>query len=59
MCVLQDQHDAIEKHTQSGLDLIDRYVKFVKERVEIEQNYAKQLKQVTSYTPGLRLTLNV
>ncbi|KAM9454978.1 thyroid hormone receptor interactor 10b [Clarias gariepinus] len=41
---LWDQHDAIEKHTQSGLDLIDRYVKFVKERVEIEQNYAKQLK---------------
>ncbi|KAF5893513.1 cdc42-interacting protein 4, partial [Clarias magur] len=41
-----DQHDAIEKHTQSGLDLIDRYVKFVKERVEIEQNYAKQLKTV-------------
>ncbi|XP_053472297.1 thyroid hormone receptor interactor 10b isoform X2 [Ictalurus furcatus] len=41
---LWDQHDVIEKHTQSGLDLIDRYVKFVKERAEIEQNYAKQLK---------------
>ncbi|XP_060716772.1 thyroid hormone receptor interactor 10b isoform X2 [Tachysurus vachellii] len=41
---LWDQHDTIEKHTQSGLDLIDRYVKFVKERVEIEQGYTKQLK---------------
>ncbi|MCJ8748248.1 hypothetical protein PDJAM_G00162770 [Pangasius djambal] len=41
---LWDQHDVIEKHTQSGLDLIDRYVKFVRERVDIEQNYAKQLK---------------
>ncbi|KAI5623635.1 thyroid hormone receptor interactor 10b [Silurus asotus] len=41
---LWDQPDAIEKHTQLGLDLIDRYVKFVRERVDIEQNYTKQLK---------------
>ncbi|XP_060755283.1 thyroid hormone receptor interactor 10b [Neoarius graeffei] len=41
---LWDQHDAIEKHTQMGLDLIDRYVKFVKERTDIEQNYTKQLR---------------
>ncbi|KAG9262854.1 hypothetical protein AMEX_G24786 [Astyanax mexicanus] len=41
---LWDQHDAIEKHTQSGLDLVERYVKFVKERSDIEQNYAKQLR---------------
>ncbi|XP_062865724.1 thyroid hormone receptor interactor 10b [Trichomycterus rosablanca] len=41
---LWDQHDAIEKHTQSGLDLVERYVKFVKERTEVEQNYTKQLR---------------
>ncbi|KAL7845156.1 hypothetical protein AOLI_G00233480 [Acnodon oligacanthus] len=41
---LWDQHDVIEKHTQSGLDLADRYVKFVKERTDIEQGYAKQLR---------------
>ncbi|XP_037399079.1 thyroid hormone receptor interactor 10b isoform X1 [Pygocentrus nattereri] len=41
---LWDQHDAIEKHTQLGLDLADRYVKFVKERTDIEQLYAKQLR---------------
>uniref|UniRef100_A0A3Q2VZ08 Thyroid hormone receptor interactor 10b n=1 Tax=Haplochromis burtoni TaxID=8153 RepID=A0A3Q2VZ08_HAPBU len=35
------------KHTQSGLDLLDRYIKFVKERSEIEQNYAKQLRNLT------------
>lgn len=40
----QDQYDIIEKHTQSGLELVEKYVKFVKERTEIEQNYAKQLR---------------
>lgn len=40
----QDQYDIIERHTQSGLELVEKYVKFVKERTEIEQNYAKQLR---------------
>ncbi|XP_041839441.1 thyroid hormone receptor interactor 10b isoform X2 [Melanotaenia boesemani] len=44
---LWDQCDVIDKHTQSGLDLVDRYIKFVKERTEIEQNYAKQLRSLT------------
>lgn len=43
---LQDQYDQIEKDTQSGIDLLDLYVKFVKERTEIEQSYAKQLRCV-------------
>lgn len=42
----QDQYDQIEKHTQSGIDLLELYVKFVKERTEIEQSYAKQLRCV-------------
>uniref|UniRef100_A0A8C0IVI4 Thyroid hormone receptor interactor 10 n=1 Tax=Chelonoidis abingdonii TaxID=106734 RepID=A0A8C0IVI4_CHEAB len=33
----------LERHTQWGLDLMEKYVKFVKERTEIEQAYAKQL----------------
>uniref|UniRef100_A0A8C6XH27 Thyroid hormone receptor interactor 10 n=1 Tax=Naja naja TaxID=35670 RepID=A0A8C6XH27_NAJNA len=41
-----DQFDTIERHTQWGLDLMDRYVKFVKERTEIEQAYAKQLRNL-------------
>uniref|UniRef100_A0A8C1HVM2 Thyroid hormone receptor interactor 10a n=1 Tax=Cyprinus carpio carpio TaxID=630221 RepID=A0A8C1HVM2_CYPCA len=50
--VLQDQCDIIDKHTQSGLDLVEKYVKFVKERTEIEQNYAKQLRNLTKkYSP--------
>uniref|UniRef100_A0A8C9SP04 Thyroid hormone receptor interactor 10b n=1 Tax=Scleropages formosus TaxID=113540 RepID=A0A8C9SP04_SCLFO len=49
---LWDQYDTIEKHTQSGLDLVEKYVKFVKERTEIEQNYAKQLRNMTKkYLP--------
>lgn len=44
---LWDQNDVIDKHTQSGLDLLERYIKFVKERTEIEQNYAKQLRNLT------------
>uniref|UniRef100_A0A7N6B022 Thyroid hormone receptor interactor 10b n=1 Tax=Anabas testudineus TaxID=64144 RepID=A0A7N6B022_ANATE len=45
--LFQDQYDVIEKHTQSGLDLVERYIKFVKERTEVEQNYAKQLRNLT------------
>uniref|UniRef100_A0A8C6KA40 Thyroid hormone receptor interactor 10 n=1 Tax=Nothobranchius furzeri TaxID=105023 RepID=A0A8C6KA40_NOTFU len=42
-----DQYDVIDKHTQSGLDLAERYIKFVKERSEIEQTYAKLLRNLT------------
>ncbi|XP_034086067.1 cdc42-interacting protein 4 homolog isoform X2 [Gymnodraco acuticeps] len=44
---LWDQYDHIDKHTQSGLDLVERYIKFVKERTEIEQSYAKQLRNLS------------
>uniref|UniRef100_H2T039 Thyroid hormone receptor interactor 10a n=1 Tax=Takifugu rubripes TaxID=31033 RepID=H2T039_TAKRU len=48
----RDQYDIIEKHTQSGLELVEKYVKFVKERTEIEQNYAKQLRNLSKkYNP--------
>lgn len=49
---LWDQYEIIDKHTQWGLDLVEKYVKFVKERTEIEQNYAKQLRGlVKKYSP--------
>ncbi|KAM4583866.1 thyroid hormone receptor interactor 10b isoform 1-T1 [Odontesthes bonariensis] len=44
---LWDQYDVIDKHTQCGLDLVERYIKFVKERTDVEQNYAKQLRNLT------------
>ncbi|KAM8764425.1 cdc42-interacting protein 4 isoform 2-T2 [Rhynchonycteris naso] len=49
---LWDQFEVIERHTQWGLDLLDKYVKFVKERIEVEQAYAKQLRSlVKKYLP--------
>ncbi|XP_063471907.1 cdc42-interacting protein 4 isoform X8 [Symphalangus syndactylus] len=42
--IYKDQFEVLERHTQWGLDLLDRYVKFVKERTEVEQAYAKQLR---------------
>ncbi|KAJ4943835.1 hypothetical protein JOQ06_006329 [Pogonophryne albipinna] len=49
---LQDQFDNLDKHTQWGIDFIERYAKFVKERLDIEQTYAKQLRNlVKKYCP--------
>ncbi|XP_038640630.1 cdc42-interacting protein 4 homolog isoform X3 [Scyliorhinus canicula] len=49
---LWDQYDIIERQTQWGIDLIEKYVKFVKDRTEIEQAYAKQLRTlVKKYSP--------
>uniref|UniRef100_A0A674K0X1 Formin binding protein 1 n=2 Tax=Terrapene triunguis TaxID=2587831 RepID=A0A674K0X1_9SAUR len=40
----KDQFDNLEKHTQWGIDVLEKYIKFVKERTEIEISYAKQLR---------------
>nr|XP_048718158.1 formin-binding protein 1-like isoform X4 [Caretta caretta] len=49
---LWDQFDNLDKHTQWGIDFLERYAKFVKERIEIEQNYSKQLRNlVKKYCP--------
>uniref|UniRef100_A0A672PL83 Formin-binding protein 1-like n=1 Tax=Sinocyclocheilus grahami TaxID=75366 RepID=A0A672PL83_SINGR len=48
----QDQFDNLDKHSQWGIDFLERYAKFVKERLEIEQAYAKQLRSlVKKYCP--------
>ncbi|XP_062409659.1 formin-binding protein 1 isoform X2 [Sardina pilchardus] len=47
-----DQFDNLEKHTQWGIDFVERYTKFVKERSEIELNYAKQIRNLSKkYQP--------
>ncbi|KAK9519675.1 hypothetical protein VZT92_022387 [Zoarces viviparus] len=49
---LWDQFDNLDKHTQWGIDFLERYSKFVKERLDIEQTYAKQLRNlVKKYCP--------
>ncbi|XP_068104565.1 formin-binding protein 1 isoform X4 [Hyperolius riggenbachi] len=45
--LLQDQFDNLEKHTQWGIEVLEKYIKFVKERTEIEINYAKQLRNLS------------
>ncbi|XP_017348134.2 formin-binding protein 1 isoform X16 [Ictalurus punctatus] len=49
---LKDQFDNLEKHTQWGIDFVERYTKFVKERSEIELSYAKQIRNLSKkYQP--------
>ncbi|XP_070845344.1 formin-binding protein 1 isoform X8 [Chaetodon trifascialis] len=47
-----DQFDNLEKHTQWGIEYLEKYTKFVKERSEIETNYAKQIRNLSKkYQP--------
>ncbi|XP_061118314.1 formin-binding protein 1 isoform X9 [Conger conger] len=49
---LRDQFDNLEKHTQWGIEFAEKYTKFVKERSEIEINYAKQIRNLSKkYQP--------
>ncbi|XP_023072719.1 formin-binding protein 1 isoform X2 [Piliocolobus tephrosceles] len=49
---LWDQFDNLEKHTQWGIDTLEKCIKFVKERTEIELSYAKQLRNLSKkYQP--------
>ncbi|XP_038589106.1 formin-binding protein 1 isoform X13 [Micropterus salmoides] len=48
----KDQFDNLEKHTQWGIEYVEKYTKFVKERSEIEINYAKQIRNLSKkYQP--------
>ncbi|KAM3867866.1 formin-binding protein 1a [Diretmus argenteus] len=44
---LWDQFDNLEKHTGWGIDFLERYTKFVKERADIELSYAKQIRNLS------------
>ncbi|KAI7795905.1 putative formin-binding protein 1-like [Triplophysa rosa] len=47
-----DQFDNLEKHTLWGIDFVEKYTKFVKERSEIELNYARQIRNLSKkYQP--------
>ncbi|KAK1876210.1 Formin-binding protein 1 [Dissostichus eleginoides] len=41
---LWDQFDNLEKHTSCGIDFLERYSKFLRERADIELSYAKQIR---------------
>ena len=40
----QDQYDCVGKHTDKGIDFLERYANFLKKRCEIETSYASELK---------------
>ncbi|KAI6172955.1 hypothetical protein M3Y98_01030300 [Aphelenchoides besseyi] len=44
---LSDQAAAVSDHTQRGIDFLERYGQFVKERAAIEDDYALKLRQLT------------
>ncbi|XP_058842990.1 formin-binding protein 1-like isoform X5 [Acipenser ruthenus] len=49
---LWDQFENLEKHTQWGIEVVEKYNKFVKERSEIEISYAKQIRNLSKkYQP--------
>ncbi|KAK7813629.1 hypothetical protein U0070_000679 [Myodes glareolus] len=54
---IYDQFDNLEKHTQWGIDILEKYIKFVKERTDIELSYAKQLRIALGLTHRVYLCL--
>ncbi|XP_032904974.1 formin-binding protein 1 isoform X7 [Amblyraja radiata] len=49
---LWDQFDNLDKHLQWGIEFVERYNKFVKDRTDIEISYAKQLRNLSKkYQP--------
>ncbi|XP_035509473.1 formin-binding protein 1-like [Morone saxatilis] len=52
MAADNDQFDNLDKHTQWGIDFLERYAKFVKERLDIEQNSLFHIRNlVKKYCP--------
>ena len=43
---LWDQRDTLEKHTHNGIDFLDKSASFIKERIRIEEEYAKSLRRL-------------
>ncbi|XP_055343560.1 formin-binding protein 1-like [Paramacrobiotus metropolitanus] len=43
---LWDQYDAVAAHTSKGIDFLDRFAQFYKERCQAEVKYARDLKNI-------------
>ncbi|XP_052222309.1 formin-binding protein 1-like isoform X3 [Dreissena polymorpha] len=42
----KDKYENVGKHTDKGIDFLDKYYNFLKKRCEIEQSYANELKKL-------------
>lgn len=50
--MFQDCFEKVDKHNQHGIQFFEQYAKYVKERSQIETEYANKIKRlVKSYTP--------
>lgn len=43
-CLFQDQYDNLSFHTLKGIDFLEKYGHFVKDRATIEYEYAAKLR---------------
>ena len=43
---LWDKRAVFETHTQNGIDFLDKSAAFIKDRIRIEQEYAKSLRRL-------------
>ena len=51
---LQDQYDKVCNHAKHGIDFVDRTSNFIKDRIALELNYAKELRLEISHVTSKR-----
>lgn len=44
--MFQDQYDNLSSHTLRGIEFLDKYGQFIKERTSIEIEYASKLRRL-------------
>jgi Fes/CIP4/EFC/F-BAR domain-containing protein len=47
---LQDQYDCVSQHTQKGLEFLERYGHFLRDRASIEVEYAGKLRYIYTFS---------
>lgn len=47
--IFQDQYDNLSFHTQKGIDFLERYGHFIRDRCLIEMEYAGKLRYIVYY----------
>ncbi len=52
----QDQYENVSQHTQKGLDFLERYGHFLRDRASIEVEYAGKLRYLQKYIKNIFLT---
>jgi len=53
--LLQDQYETLFAHSQKGIDFLEKYGQFIRDRCQIELEYAGKLRWVTNLSPSSSL----